>query len=543
MADFKYNGAHNFTFTVSDGLITNSKGIILDISGIGQDLSGTAILKIAPIDNKDSFYSLLSAKGHTIQNVDCSGYNIIRTANGTIKGVGYIDNPTAVNAFVSDTSGNLWVGGNNMTVKDNYYGSSVSNAESMFIVPYITSTQPTGFSHVDVSGCYDICPVRNLMMATVLDVSGICHNWAASGASRTVDNTVFPRIGDNTAAFNMYTAPSAGGVVINETAMDLSGHRLVAFARSGTTGYDVSGFYVVRQNTTNANGSTASSVTGLSGSSSGNGIKFDISLNKIAFEASRNKLYVGTNVNNANSVPLIVPLDTSANVVVGNYDISHNALFAYAAPTSSIAAAADGSGFMFVCTNPSAAGARPIIRLDASGTHFDTLTLLDVSGVNAMASVVAPNGGNNYNHLFLVDASRNTVDVNTYNNMAKLALIKLSSRSDNTNNYYDGSGVQFTISNSGANVPLSYVNIRDIRVDANGNVFIAGHYIYTITDTTTVNEIAQAIETIGIAGAANLAALISGAYTTDIDLLEAVDPNLSVTELSKKIYKLPSTVN
>jgi hypothetical protein len=501
------------------------------------------MLKIAPIDNYSSFYTLLSAIGHSIQNIDCSGFNIIRSANGAIKGVGYISNPTAVNAFVCDTSGNLWVGGDSMSVKDNYYGSSVSNAESMFVIPYITTTQPTAFSHADVSGCYDICPVRNLMMATVLDVSGRCHNWAASGGSRTVDNTVFPRIGANTAAFNMYTAPSAGGVAIDDTTMDLSGHRLVAFARSGTTGYDVSGFYVVRQNTTNANGSTASSVTGLSGSSSGNGIRFDISLNKMAFEVSRNKLYVGTNVNNANSVPLIISLDASANVVVGNYDISHNALFAYAAPTSTTANAVDGSGFMFVCTNPSSAGARPIIRLDASGTHFDTLTLHDVSGVNAMATVVASDGTNNYNYLFLVDASRNTVGVNTYNNMLKLALIKLSSRSENTGQYSDGSGVSFLFSNTSRDFPLSYINIRDIRVDANGNIFLAGHHIYTIADTTTVNEIADALTAINLSGASNIAALVNGAYTNNIDLLEAVDPTLSVTEIAKKIYKLSSTVN
>ncbi len=542
MADFKYNGVHNFTFTVSDGLITNANGTLLDISGIGADLSGTAILKIAPIDNKSSFYTLLSAKGHTIQNVDCSGYNIIRTANGTIQGVGYIADPTVVTSFITDSSGNLWVGGDNMSVKDNYTGSSVSNTESMFVIPYKTPTQPTAFINVDVSGCNDICPVRNLMVATVTDISGVCLNYASgSTASLTVDGTVFPRLTGATAPFNVYTSPSAGGVAVAATKADVSGHRLVAFARSGTTGFDVSGFYIVRQNTTDGNGSTASSVTGLSGSASGLGIKYDISLNKLAFEASRNKLYVGTNKNNANTVPLIVSLDASANVVVADYDISHNALFAYAAPTSSTSTDVDASGFMFVCTNPSSL--RPKIRLDASGTSFDTLNLIDISGVNAMTSVVASDGTNNYNYLFLVDASRNTVNSNDYNNMLKLALIKLSSRNENTYDYKDGSGVQYNISNIGTNFPLSYVNIRDIRVDANGNVFIAGHHIYTITDATTVTEIAQAIQTIGISGAANMAALVNGAYTNDVDLLEAVDTVLSVTELAKKIYKVPSTVN
>jgi hypothetical protein len=81
---FKSNYAHNYTFYVSNGVTTNSKGTILDISGRGVDLSGTTMLKIAPIDNKDSFYTLLDLSNNIITNVDCSGFNIIRGEYGSI---------------------------------------------------------------------------------------------------------------------------------------------------------------------------------------------------------------------------------------------------------------------------------------------------------------------------------------------------------------------------------------------------------------------------------------------------------------------------
>lgn len=542
MASFKHNGAHNFTFNVSSGLITNSNGTILDISGIGADLSGTQMVKIAPIDNKNSFYTLLDLSNNSIENVDCSGFNIIRVVNGTVSGVGFISNTSSVSSFVCDTSGNLWVGGNAMTVKDNFYGSSVSNAESMFIIPYTTPTQPTAFSHVDVSGCNDICPVRNLMVASVYDVSGRCQNFASgSSASLTVDSTVFPRLIGATSAFQTYISPRVGGKAIDDSAYtDVSGHRLVAFARSGTTGYDVNGFYVLRQNTTNGNGVTPSTVTGIADVDAP-GIKYDISLNKIAFEKSTNNLYVGTNANtNATSKLLIVPLDVSSNVIT-THDISFNALFAYAEPTSSTAGAIDGSGFMFICPNPTQIGTK--ILLDSSGVTFDTLTVGDVSGVNAMATVMASDGTSNYNYLYLVDASRNTVGAADFNTKLKLALIKLSARSGNDYHYRDGSGMSFVFENTSTGFPLSTTYIRDIRVDANGNVFLSGHQIYTITNTSTVNEIASALTTLGISGALNLTALVNGAYTTNFDVLEAADPSVSVGESAKKIYTVPSTVN
>ena len=77
----------------------------------------------------------------------------------------------------------------------------------------------------------------------------------------------------------------------------------------------------------------------------------------------------------------------------------------------------------------------------------------------------------------------------------------------------DGSGASFLFSNTSTDFPPSYINIRDIRVDANGNIFLAGHHIYTITDTTTVNEIADALTAINLGGAGNIIALVNGAYT------------------------------
>ena len=536
---FKSNAVHNYTFSILDGTFTKSNGSILDISGIGADLSGTQMLKIAPIDNESSFYSLLDLSNNSISLTDCSGFNIIRVANGSILGVGYISNPTSVNAFTSDTSGNLWVGGNAMTVSRSSQNSVIANTESMFMIPYNTPTLPTAFLHVDVSGCNDICPVRNLMMATVVDVSGRCLNFASgTNASLDVDGTTFPRLNDASAAFDVYTSPQAGGAPVEATKADVSGHRLVSFARSGTTGYDVSGFYIVRQNTTTGNGSTASSTTGLVAGSNP-GIKYDISLNKIAFETSRNQLYVGTSTTGASSKLLVVPLDASSNVYAG-HDISHNALFAYAAPTSTTSGAVDGSGFMFICESPSISNSR--LLLDASGATFDILTLKDISGVNAMTSVMASGGTSNYNYLYLVDASRNTVTNSGANEKAKIAEIKVSARSVNDGYYFDGSGVTFYLNPAGSTFPLSSTYVRDIKADANGNVFVAGHQIYTITDTTTVDEIARANSILNILGAGNVKAFAGGAFTNDTNLLAAVDPNESTGESAKKITNPSATI-
>ncbi len=535
---FKSNFAHNFTFHVSNGAETDSNGTILDISGIGADLSGTTMLKIAPIDNAYSFYTLLDLSGNNITKADCSGFNIIRVANGTILGVGYISNPSSVNAFTCDTSGNLWVGGNAMNVSRSAQNSVIANTESMFMTPYNTPTLPTAFLNVDVSGCNDICRVRNLMMATVVDVSGICHNWASgTDSSLTVDSTVFPRLTGATAAFNVYTSPQAGGgsAPTGVTKADVSGHRLVAFERTGTNGYDVSGFYIVRQNTSNGNSATASDTTGLA-SGINPGIKYDISLNKIAFEESRNQLYVGTSNAGANSKLLIVPLDISSNVIA-THDISYNALFSYAAPTSTTSGAVDGSGFMFVCRNPTSIGARPQIYLDASGESFDILTLSDVSGVNAMTSVMASNGTSNYNYLYLVDASRNTVGATDTRIKTKIAKLSLSSRNSNDGEYVDGSGVTFLFSNDGSELQsqISSAYVKDIQRDTCGNIFICGHQIKTIIDTQVLSDLSRFNTTLEFNGPSTLYAGIRNAFSVDSTLLQAAWSPKSVTEKAKPI--------
>ena len=139
---------------------------------------------------------------------------------------------------------------------------------------------------------------------------------------------------------------------------------------------------------------------------------------------------------------------------------------------------------MVVCTNPSAAGARPVIKLDASGSGFDTLTLTDVSGVNAMGTATALyNNTNTFNYIYLVDASRNEVGKSQFNTKPKVAEIRLSTRSSNTNNYYDGSGVSFVSNFGNSNFGYStngtngHSYIRDLKIDSCGNIFIGGHHI------------------------------------------------------------------
>lgn len=497
-------GFSNYVGTIASGTYQNTHGVILDLSGslngAGVDLSNTAIIKIAPFDNNNSsLYALLDLSRNVVNNLDCSGANIIRILDGTVLPVGYISNPGNVNAFVCDTSGNLWVGGNSMAVKTNNYGSDVSNAESMFIIPRIGTVQPTAFNHVDVSGCNDICPVENLMVASVVDVSGRCLNYVSSGNANTltIGSVVLPRINGNTGAFQMTISPGSGGVALDDTDMDLSGHRLVAFKRTGDYGNDISGFYVIRSNSSAS--VAASTNLGNVANTSISNINYILALNKIAYDSDRNKLYVVRNTDD--TYPIIIPLDVSANTYTSNYQVKTDALLKYAKPTSSTAGAVDGSGFMVVCTNPSAQGEQPVIKLDASGSAFDTLTVTDVSGVVAMDTVVASYNGSNYNYIFLVDASRNVVATqdDSKNVKTKMAEIWLSARSENTGNYYDGSGVTFIHGgNSLFNYDVSGAYIRDLRIDACGNIFIAGHQLFIQNEPTIQNKNIQSITNLNI---------------------------------------------
>ena len=502
-------GFSNHVGTIASGVYQNANGVSLDLSGIGVDLSNTAVIKIAPFDNnKNSFYALCDLSNNIINNVDCSGANIIRVLDGSVLPVGYISNPGQVKAFVCDTSGNLWVGGDNMTVKNNSSDASVvSNAESMFIIPRISMVHPTGFNHADVSGCNDICPVEDLMVASVTDVSGRCLNYAASGNTLTIGSVVLPVIPGKTAAFNMYTAPSVGGAAVSAD-MDLSGHRIVAFKRTGDYGNDVSGFYVVRSNS--SGGVAAANTLGNSANSDIANINHTLQLNKLAYDSDRNKLYVLRVTDD--KYPIVISMDISANVYTSDYTVKGDALIKYAHATSSTAGAVDGSGFMVVCTNPTGTGARPVIKLDASGSGFDTLTLTDVSGVVSMDTVVASYGGSNYNYLFLVDASRNVVATrdDSKNVKGKIAEIWLSARSENTGNYFDGSGVSFIHGgNSTFNYDISGAYIRTLRTDACGNIFIGGHQVFIKNDPTIESTNVQGISNLNIVSAASLAVATS----------------------------------
>lgn len=533
-------GFSNHFGTIVTGVYKNAQGVTLDLSGsfngTGVDLSNTAVIKIAPFDNnKESFYALLDLSRNVVNNVDCSGANIIRVLNGSVLPVGYVANPGKVNAFVCDTSGNLWVGGDSMNVKTNETGSAVSNAESMFIVPRIGTVQPTGFNHADVSGCNDICPVEHLMMASVVDVSGRSLNFAASGNTVTVGSVVLPRIGTNTAGFQMTISPGAGGPALADKDMDLSGHRLVAFRRTGDYGNDVSGFYIVRSNSSAGTAATATLGNAAGTTNIGN-INYTLALNKIQYDSDRNKLYVIRNT--ADKYPIVLPLDVSAVAYTSDYTTKADALIKYASATSSTAGAVDGSGFMVVCTNPSES-ARPVIKLDASGAAFDTLTLTDVSGVVSIDTVVASYDGSNYNYIFLVDASRNVVATrdDSKNVKGKLAQIKFSARSENTDTYYDGSGVTFVHGgNSSFNYDVSGAYIRDLRVDACGNIFLAGHQIFIQNNPTIQSENIQSTANLNIVSSASL-----GVATSELPLLGNDLPYDSATALTEE--KEPSEIN
>lgn len=531
-------GNPNVIASIDSGVFQKVQGTILDLSGNGADLSGTQMLKVAPFNNNDdSYYALLDLSNNTINNVDCSGFNIIRVLNGGVTGVGYISNPTAVNSFICDTSSNLWVGGTNMSVKATNGGSQIPRTQYMFIVPRENATaQPTAFSQVDVSGCYDIIPAGNLMVASVLDVSGACLNYAASGNTVSVNGFTFPRMLGNTAAFNLWFNNDVGGRPIPNQNMDVSGHRLVAFKRDGYYGNDVSGVYVVRPNS-NFEG-TASTMTLNAASTAGVNIPSDLTFNKLGFDVSRNHLYAlpGTD----DKYPLIIPLDTSANVITTNYTCKSNALISYAQTTGEIAGDVDASGFMVVCTNPSVAGERPVLKLDASGAAFDTLTLYDVSGVNAMGTGAARyNNTSVYNFIYLVDASRNQISQSQFNAKPKVAQIKLSARSENTGDYIDGSGVSF-VSNFG-NSDFGYSNsetnghsyIRDLKIDACGNIFMGGHHIHiNVSQKDQQSNITGSTVNAGVSGS-SIAVLASsnpviGTTTPSQD--DALDNVISVTE-------------
>jgi hypothetical protein len=543
----KYVGSPNVVCSVNSGTFQNAYGTLLDLSGNGADLSGTQILKVAPFNNnKDCYYALLDLSNNTINNVDCSGFNIIRVLNGGVSGVGYIDNPSVVNAFVCDTSANLWVGGTNMTVKATYGGSQIPRTQYMFVVPRENVTaQPTAFSQVDVSGCTDIIPVKNLMVASVLDVSGACLNYADSGNTVSVDGLTFPRILDNTDAFNLWFNNDVGGAPIADKNMDLSGHRLVAFKRDGYYGNDVSGVYVVRANS-NFTG-TASTMTLNAASTAGVNIPSDLTFNKLGFDVSRNHLYAlpGTN----DKYPLIVPLDTSANVITTNYTCKNNALISYAQTTGTTAGEVDASGFMVVCTNPSVTGARPVLKLDASGAAFDTLTLYDVSGVNAMGTAAARyNNTSVYNYIYLVDASRNQIGQSQFNAKPKVAELRLSARSDNTGDYVDGSGVLF-VSNFG-NSDFGYSNsstdghsyIRDLKIDACGNIFMGGHHIYiNVSQGDQQSNITGSTVNTGVSSAI-LSTFTSGNPVIGTTTPEQNDALDNVISVSEKIVGLVSAV-
>jgi len=541
MSNFKTYNVSNSFGKIINGVYTNVENIYLEISGNNIDLSGTQILKIAHMQNNSSFYCLNDLSNNFINNIDCSGYNIIRVINKkNILGVGYISNPESITSFVTDLSNNLWVSGNNMNVKTNYSDlENIANTKSIFMIPFNTPTYPTSFTNSDISGgCQDIYQVRNLMFAKVGDISGVCLNYHSTNSSITVDNNVFPRINNATAPFNVFISPDYGGPNISAN-MDLSGHSLVAFKRSGNTGYDVSGFYIVRGNT---NGSSGSSTVDGINSGFGTNISWDLSLNKICHEINHNLLYVGTSRgDNGSSKLLVVPLNNATSVYQG-YDISSNAIFAYAGPTSTDISGVDGSGYMFVCPNPSISNGNLKLYLDSSGIIFNTITLKDVSGITCMASTVAYDASNKFkNYLFLVDASKNIVGDNTLNYSYKMAQLELSTRKSNTGTYSDGSGVKF-IYKIPSNIPITSSYIRDIKIDVDGIIYIVGHELNNITSQDYINDMARVFELINVNGLINVHSLVSGAFTSNFNLIDACDPRLSVFEVTTKFVK-PSVLN
>jgi hypothetical protein len=528
MSNYEILTAPNYSFRVNtSGNITQSTGLILDLSGHGIDNSGTKVLQTANSYENSISYALLDLSRNYVNGFDLSGSNLLRITGADVSGVGYIHNASAVNSFVTDSSGNLWVGGVGMQVKTNYSaGTTVTGTTSMFIVPKVGTVAPTRFVNVDVSGCNDIIKVNNTMIASVVDVSGVCRNFAASGSTVTIDSSiVLPVIESNTAAFSVTHAPSAGGVA-RAAAMDLSGHRLVAFTRNGLAGTDVSGFYILRTNT-NGLGNVVSTTDANPDTPAGAavGIKFDTSLNKLGYASERNQLYVGPNRGaNSNNALLIVPLDVSSNVYHTDCDISNNALFTYAPATSTNVANSDVSGFMVIASNPTVVGTRQKLILDSSANSFDTITLTDVSGINGMTSVQGyDNSGYLYNYVYLIDASRNQFTVSADNRKAKLAQLLLSTRHTNTGDYSDASGVTFMHNLFSTSNSFAPNGICSIKSDSNGNVFTVGRHILTIQNPVQTNNI--------IIGEATTGSInpVPGAGPT---INDALAPEPSATELS-----------
>ena len=494
MSNYEILTAPNYSFRInSSGSVSQSTGLIFDLSGHGIDNSGTKVVRFTNSYENNIAYALLDLSRNYVNGFDLSGANLLRIAGADVSGVGYIHDASTVNAFTTDSSGNLWVGGVGMQVKTNYSaGANVTETESMFIVPKTGTVAPTRFINVDVSGCNDIIKVNNTMIASVVDVSGACRNWATSGYSINIDSPAItlPVIESKTEPFPMTHAPRIGGVAIGNSAIDLSGHRLVAFTRSGSAGTDVSGFYVVRSNTNGAGAVSATNANSATAAGAAPGILFDLSLNKLGYSSERKQLYVGTNRGaTANRALLIVPLDSYDNVYHTDCDISNNALFAYAPATSTTASDTDVSGFMIIASNPTVAGTRQKLILDSSGNPFDTLTLTDVSGINAMTTVQGTDSnGYLYNYLYLVDASRNQFDISGNNSKAKLAELKLSTRHGNTGNYSDASGVTFMHALFSTSNSFAPIGISNISSDSNGNVFTCGRNILTIQKPGQTNN-------------------------------------------------------
>ena len=499
MSNYEIITASNNSFRINSGVAVQSTGLVLDLSGHGIDNSGTKILKVAHSYENSIGYALLDLSRNYVNGVDVSGANLLRIAGSDVSGVGYIHNASGVNAFTTDSSGNLWVGGVGMQVKTNYSaGANVTGTRSMFVVPKVGTVAPTSFINVDVSGCNDIVKVNNTMIASVVDVSGVCLNFG-SGASRTIDNSItVPVLASKTDVFSVTHAPRIGGVAI-AAAMDLSGHRLVAFTRNGTQGTDVSGFFVVRGNI-NGTPNTVSTTDAAPGTAGpAPGIKFDISLNNLGYSSERNQLYVGANRGaNSNNALLIVPLDSKDNVYHTDCDISNNALFTYAPATSTTASSADVSGFMVIAPNPTVAGTRQKLILDSSGVIVDTITLTDVSGINGMATVQGYNAsGALYNYVYLVDASRNQFTSAADNRSAKLAQLTLSARNANTGNFSDASGVKFMHNLFSTSDYFAPNGILNIVSDSNGNIYTCGRHILTIQNPTQTNNVISGEAAIG----------------------------------------------
>ena len=527
MSFVQLNSYPNHVDAMTNGNFTSSNAFsTFDISGNGEDASGTFMYKIAPIGNTaNSFYTLISTDNNFINGASCIGYNIIRVENGSATGVGYINNPTSVNAFTCDTSGNLWVGADDddMSVYDEYDEDAIENTSSLFYVKR-TGTIPVAVTNTEITECKDLCPIENFMFATVKDVSGTCHNYAASGNNVTVGNIVFPRLLNNNAQFNIYTSPDASGTAINAN-MDLSGHRLVAFNKSHN---DISGVYVVRSNSSVGVASTNN------GATAGDAINIaylSTPLGNMTYDSERNKLHVVSATDGRRVMG--VPLDVSSNVINSAFTVDADAKLLFAPATNTTVGAVDASGFIIVSIDPSEEDRPTIVVADGSGNAIDTLTLLDVSGVSGMATTTAYDASNNYlyNYLFLIDSVRNPIsgEYYTYNNLPKLAQIKLTTRSNMQAEYSDGSGVTFVHNYSSTEFTSEYSTIRDIRTDACGNIYTCGRFIYVKIDNKVETDIVVVYDTLNIGGGA-IGACVNGAYTSDQTILDSLDTTRQTTD-------------